>query len=496
MSTVDEPEVAEGVVEGAAVPPDAPPGAAPAEVQHGISRDDFFGVLAERSTDPSDFEVGDAEQQENRTEQLSPTALDLDDWSIRRGQDVLAESEMIRGTLGFDGDVKKLTYEQRKTFNQLALQTADFHAAAFEPFPELAERPEDARLSGYMKALMETPEFKQLHSETQLDESASEYAAASFAQGWVKLCACEAKSGFSGEMQNMRAACGALDAASEQVKELRNAQDAFGLDRAPVAGVFKKIRNSKHLRKIVSLAGRYRRFAQAQQRKKTIHGKDDVVGVVLDNDLARVLPHELACLDDPDLGLDVMRRMVERQLMCRDYQGVEKQAKGPIVVVVDESGSMHGEPIATAKAIALALAWVARAQRRYVCLVGFAGATEGNFLVIPPGKEKAEELMDWLEHFFSGGTDMDVPCDILPKRWHELGCPPGRTDIICITDAICHIPPKIRNRFLAWKQETKAKMISLIINSEPGDLAGVSDQVHRVRSLSIEETGVGEALSI
>jgi uncharacterized protein with von Willebrand factor type A (vWA) domain len=182
--------------------------------------------------------------------------------------------------------------------------------------------------------------------------------------------------------------------------------------------------------------------------------------------------------------------------MCREYRGIEHKARGPIVVIVDESGSMSGEPIWTAKAIALALAWVARHQKRYCCLVGFAGATEGNFLVLPPGKTDDAALMDWLEHFFSGGTDMDVPCDILPKRWDELGCPPGKTDIVCITDAICHIPDAIRNNFLAWKAATQVKMISLIINSEPGDLARVSDRVHRVPSLSLEEEAVGEALSV
>lgn len=449
-----------------------------------------------------DFFVGDASSDlqvtgEEKQIELSDTALRLDDWALRRGKDVLADSELMRKVFSApEGDVMKLRGEERKTFNDLAKQTADFHAAAFEPSPELVDACKNERLHRYMKNLLETPEFKALHNETQLDDTASEFAAASFAKAWVAHSAEAPKEGFAEEMASMLACGTALEEAREEVKNLRDAQDALGLDRNNLGATFKRVKNSKRLREICQLAGRYRRFAQARQRRKVLHGRDDVVGVVLDGDVGRMLPHELAQLDDPDLELDVLRRLVERGVMCREYRGIEPKAAGPIVVVVDESGSMNGDPINTAKAMALALAWVARSQKRYCCLVGFAGATEGNFLVIPPGSNDQESLMQWLEHFYSGGTDMDVPCDVLPKRWGELGCPKGKTDIIVITDAICRIPETLQKSFNAWKQAEQVKMISLVINSAPGDLASVSDQVHRVRSLGLEEAAVGEALSI
>ena len=40
--------------------------------------------------------------------------------------------------------------------------------------------------------------------------------------------------------------------------------------------------------------------------------------------------------------------------------------KGPVIVCTDESGSMHGEKNHTSKALALAMAWVARRQKRWV----------------------------------------------------------------------------------------------------------------------------------
>jgi len=55
----------------------------------------------------------------------------------------------------------------------------------------------------------------------------------------------------------------------------------------------------------------------------------------------------------------------EHQALCREHHAVEPAGKGPVIAVVDESGSMQGAKAETAKALALALAWVARRQRRW-----------------------------------------------------------------------------------------------------------------------------------
>lgn len=471
-----------------------------------MSREDLLNMLDTPAGGAAELEIDDVFQADATPP--SPTALELDDWSLRRGKEVLWSSERLRKT--FDSQVEdwsKVNDDYRAKAQKAAeLATADFHSAAFEPAPQLAKKCENERLSRYMRQLFETPEFQALHAETQLDEVASEIAAASFAEQWVVLTKQdEPDDEFKSDMQCLRAASAALSTAAESVSDLRDAQSALGLGQGAggsalaaqgLAQVFKRVQGSQSLRRICELAGRYRRFAQAQQRKKVLHGRDDVVGVVLDGDVGRLLPHELAALDDPDLELDVMRRLVERQAMCREYRGIEGQARGPIVVVVDESGSMSGEPIYTAKAMALALVWVARHQKRWCCLVGFSGGTEGTFCVLPTGKDNTEELMAWLEHFYSGGTTMDVPLEVLPSKWGELGCPKGKTDIVCITDAIVNVPDEMRKNFLAWKAQEQVKMVTLVLNHEPGDMGQVSDRVHCVRSLSLDEAAVGEALTV
>ena len=80
-------------------------------------------------------------------------------------------------------------------------------------------------------------------------------------------------------------------------------------------------------------------MAASRQRQKVAHGLDDVVGVEPGGDVGRLLPSELARLAVPELELDTLRRIVERQALCREHHAVEPVGKGPILVVVDESGA-------------------------------------------------------------------------------------------------------------------------------------------------------------
>jgi uncharacterized protein with von Willebrand factor type A (vWA) domain len=236
--------------------------------------------------------------------------------------------------------------------------------------------------------------------------------------------------------------------------------------------------------------------AQSRQRRKVTHGLDDMVGVVLDSDLGRLLPHELAKLAIPEFEDDTLRRLVEKQTQCREYRSTEPVGKGPILVSVDESGSMEGDKVHTAKALALALAWIARHQKRWCGLVAYSGASGERLLALPPGRRDEVAVLDWLEGFIGCGSNLDVPVKELPEYYRRLGAPVGTTAVILITDAICHIPLGLRAIFLAWKQRAQVRVISLIIDSLPGDLSAISDEVHTVLSLAVSEAAVERVLSL
>ncbi len=457
-----------------------------------MKRDDLLKML-----DLSGKEARPATEEEllqpgatHPTEAASPTALKLDEWARRRGRQLLDEGERLQ-TLGLDADAM-----------------ADFHGAAFEPDPILEGSCVDPQRLDFLTQLLETPDYKSLHTSTMLNALSATIAATAFAEQFAELKKDEATEAGAAEgdreMQTLRAVGRALNHADREVEEARESLAAMGMglgsagsnDAKAIAEVYRRVRNNKDLQRICALAGRYRRVAQSRQRRKVVHGMDDVVGVVTDNDLGRLLPHELAKLAIPEFEEDTLRRLVERQTMCRAYRSTERVGKGPIIVSVDESGSMEGDKIHTAKALALALAWIARHQQRWCGLIAYSGESGERLLSLPPGRWDESALMDWLSEFLSFGSTLDVPVRELPEYYNRLGAPHGNTDVIILTDALCRIPPELQDRFNAWKAQVQARVISLIIGSSPADLAGISDEVHTVASLHASEGAVERVLSI
>ena len=440
------------------------------------------------ATQPGESLAIEAEHQA-RSESAHPTALEVDEWGLRRGRDLIDESERLKkaGTDEF--------------------AAADFFGAGFDPDPRLRESCVDPRRHEFLTQLLGTPEYRALHAATRLDDTAASIAAVHFAEEYAKLKQDDAASpadAFGREMAALRAVGTALAGAREEVGELMEAASGLGLgagapganDAKAIAAMFRRVRSDPSLRRICELAGRFRRFAQSKQRRKAVHGLDDVVGVEPGGDLARLLPHELGKLGVPELELDTLRRIVERQALCRELCATEPVGKGPIIVVVDESGSMSGEKVHTAKALALALAWIARQQRRWCALVAYSGATGERLLALPHGRWDEMKLADWLAAFLGGGSDLDLPVREMPEYYRRFGAPTGETDVIFITDAVAQIPQSAREAFIAWKNEVRARLISLVIDHPPGDLAAISDEVHSVRSLAVDEEAIGRVLSV
>jgi uncharacterized protein with von Willebrand factor type A (vWA) domain len=128
--------------------------------------------------------------------------------------------------------------------------------------------------------------------------------------------------------------------------------------------------------------------------------------------------------------------------------------------------------------------------------VAYSGDSGERLLALPPGRWDEAAATDWLEQFIGMGSSLDVPVREMPRYYEQLHAPAGVTDIIFITDALCRIPPDLREQFNAWKQQVKARLITLVIASTPGDLEAVSDEVHLVGSLAVSEAGVERVLSV
>src|SRR5205823_199322 len=149
----------------------------------------------------------------------SPTALEVDEWGLRRGRDLVAESERLK---------KSGTDE---------FAAADFFAAGFDPEPKLMESCADCRRHQFLAQMLDTPEYHALHADTRLDDTAAGIAATHFAEQFAKLKKEDSKestsrSGSGGtaggggddlahEMAALRAVGKAITEAGKEVTELK-----------------------------------------------------------------------------------------------------------------------------------------------------------------------------------------------------------------------------------------------------------------------------------
>lgn len=437
----------------------------------------------------------------------NPNAMATDEWTDRRGFDLAAAAEIP---------------------NVSAADLADFHAAAFDCEPVLRDDCADRRKLDFLAQLMETPEYQALRTSTMLDEAASAVAAVAIGHQFSKAehdaerddrkrarraadlgrpttKAEAAAEALRDEMWAVRAAGAALATAAAEVKVLVESGAAcgmgpggigHGLDPDRAARLFRRVRSSRVLSRIMELAGKFRLVARSRQRRKDVHGMDDMVGVTLDGEIARLVPAELARLVLPEAELDTLRRIVERQAMCRDHRSSEPTGKGPIIVAVDTSGSMQGSKIETAKALALSLAWIARHQHRWCGLITFSGDTGHSLLPLPPSGWDEENLLDWLVRFEGGGSYLDIPVREMPDFYRRLGAPAGITDVVFVTDACVKLEDRDRDAFNTWKASVKARLITLVIGTEGGDLSSIADEVHSVPTLDPSGEEVGRVLSL
>lgn len=250
-----------------------------------------------------------------------------------------------------------------------------------------------------------------------------------------------------------------MNKASEQAADIEQAAMMWGTEPGQLTHLparerlefAKKVQTPK-FKKMAQLIGPLMRLAMAEQSRKTDFGRDEVHDIVYGDDLARVLPTELADLRHPILKKQFFRKFLEKQLLQYELRGVEKVAKGGIIFLEDGSGSMGGDREIWAKGVGLALLQIARKQKRSFYGIHFGSPGQiACFDFRDPNLIDPDKVMEFASIFFNGGTDFCTPLakalDILREEFDVKGCVKG--DIVFATDGQCPVPPKFLEDFKA-----------------------------------------------
>jgi uncharacterized protein with von Willebrand factor type A (vWA) domain len=272
------------------------------------------------------------------------------------------------------------------------------------------------------------------------------------------------------------------EAGKEKAEELQQALAGWGLEpgdlkRVPMEERLKLAERltGPKLKKLADLVGRFRNLARARQREKLKKERDELHGITVGADLSRVLPAELAMLRHPLRRLDFYRRYTEKQLLQYELLTKEKLGRGPIICLVDASGSMNGEPMDWAVAVALALLDTATRQKRKAAVIFFDTRVLAEYL-FTPGERDIEKFVAIATTGTAGGTDY-VPA---LTRAMELMIMDGydKADIVMVTDGICQVPDTFLQGFFEYKRIFNFRVWSVLIGyGSPRELTRWSDRV-------------------
>lgn len=184
---------------------------------------------------------------------------------------------------------------------------------------------------------------------------------------------------------------------------------------------------------IARLAGRMYAALRGNHAKKVRGVAGEVYAVEQGNDIGRLLPAELMLLVDPVLEVVGLERIATRRAGQYATRGTQKRSRGPLVLALDESGSMHGVRNTWAKAAAVALSRVASEEGRPVAVVHYS--TSVKVQPLRPGDDAA--LLAMVRHFLSGGTAIGLALSEGVEQVKALEKSGQRgADIVLVTDGV------------------------------------------------------------
>lgn len=283
----------------------------------------------------------------------------------------------------------------------------------------------------------------------------------------------------------------ALQQAKAEAQQLEEEVEAYGFgDQQGKDGftspelklaMAQKVQNNAKLRQIAELAGRFKREARKVQANKKRPGPDEVTDIEMGDAVQRAIPAELMLLGDDLLKVEFMRKFAEKGLVQYRLDEPERKAKGPIVVCIDDSGSMSGRPEIWSKAIALAMARIATDQKRAFAIIHFDTrvARVDHF---PAGQVDAGKLLDSCAFFTGGGTDFEPALQeafgLIDKGANGAY---KKADIIFITDGEAAMPSEDT---LKLKKATGAVLYGICIGSDSQVLKDISDSYAKINDLT------------
>lgn len=242
----------------------------------------------------------------------------------------------------------------------------------------------------------------------------------------------------------LRAACNTVwEKFEERRKRANDVREGLGWDLSDAWLTERDVNDPAVMDEVAAiarLAGRMYKHIRGTKVRDVDGQPEEVDSVTVGGELERLIPSEIAQLADEDLGDLTEMRLLQRRAMQFQFRGDRPALRGPLVILIDESGSMGSRAGALsaprnqwAKACAAALTRAAHDQGRLVRVVHFSTTTSRQD--IPVGDSQA--IIRMMRTFLSGGTDIPIAVNRGIDEVGELELKGLRgADIVAISDGV------------------------------------------------------------
>ena len=251
------------------------------------------------------------------------------------------------------------------------------------------------------------------------------------------------------------------------------------------------LENDESLKELADLIGR--QAAETERFEKELREKVElkteyhpkpayrgqISGLRLSGEITSALPSELAMSKNPATQRYFAQKFAEKKLLSYAYTNRQKsyhtettteevevakketEQKGPVIICVDTSGSMHGTPERVAKTITFALAKKCIEEERGCYLISFSSGIEVKNLCEFEKTNGLAELINFLHMSFNGGTDAEPALkhslELLEKNeWKNA-------DILVVSDMIMSEFSESLKSSIKTQQKKGTKFYSLVI---------------------------------
>ncbi len=252
-----------------------------------------------------------------------------------------------------------------------------------------------------------------------------------------------------------------------------------------------------------------REQGEGHRSNKTPRKALEMDGIERGDNINRMLPSEMALLCHPILKTLWHAKRAERLLLLYQHQGKRGRGKkdegarekkgslneqgykgkyslgrGPIIICLDTSGSMHGEPEHIAKAAVLEALKIAHREQRPCHLFSFSGPKQTMLHQLDLRQGGLIELLKFLRHSFHGGTDITHALQLALRKQKEGSW--KKADILLVSDGRFPLNNELIKTINGCRKDHKLRVFGILTGNWQHDALQVfCNDVLRIRDQAV-----------